>query len=178
METLILVIHIIVAVALILFILLQSGKGGGVSAAFGGGAGAALGQRSAGTVLGKLTVILSITFGVTSMSLAILSTEDKTTSGYETPTDNKPVNTQTPVAPAPTADSNTEESDPSTKQTETEPATPKTEGTTENAAPAGTAPDQKDAPAEIEKANAPEQQGQNTDSAKPAEQKDPSEAAE
>ena len=78
MESLILGIHIITAIALILFILLQSGKGGGVSAAFGGGAGAALGQRSAATVLGKLTVALSVIFGITSMSLAILSTDDKT----------------------------------------------------------------------------------------------------
>ena len=80
METLILIIHIIAAIALILFILLQSGKGGGVSAAFGGGAGAALGQRSAATVLGKLTVGFAITFGITSMTLAILSTQDRTLS--------------------------------------------------------------------------------------------------
>ena len=70
MEILTLAIHVIVSITLILFILLQSGKGGGVSAAFGGGAGAALGQRSAATVLGKATVFLSIIF-VTSTSLAI-----------------------------------------------------------------------------------------------------------
>ena len=43
LETIVTVIHILACLALVLVILLQSGKGGGVSAAFGGGAGAALG---------------------------------------------------------------------------------------------------------------------------------------
>jgi preprotein translocase subunit SecG len=73
-ETIFTVIHVITCVALILVILLQSGKGGGVSAAFGGGAGAALGQRSAGTVLSKFTAIAAGVFMVTSMALAMFST--------------------------------------------------------------------------------------------------------
>ena len=100
MEILTLAIHVIVSITLLLFILLQSGKGGGVSAAFGGGAGAALGQRSAATVLGKATVFLSIIFGVTSMSLAIFSTMDKTTSGLEAP---PPVAPAAPETPTPSA---------------------------------------------------------------------------
>ena len=73
-ETLVTILHILTCISLILVIILQSGKGGGVSAAFGGGAGAALGQRSAGTVLGKFTAIAAGVFMVTSMVLAVFST--------------------------------------------------------------------------------------------------------
>ena len=75
-ETLVTVLHILTCLALILAILLQSGKGGGVSAAFGGGAGQALGQRGATTVLGRFTGIASATFMVTSMILAVYSTSE------------------------------------------------------------------------------------------------------
>ena len=75
-ENLVIVIHILTCLALILAILLQSGKGGGVSAAFGGGAGQALGQRGATTVLGRFTGFASAVFMVTSMALAIYSTSE------------------------------------------------------------------------------------------------------
>ena len=75
-ETLVTIIHILTCLALILAILLQSGKGGGVSAAFGGGAGQALGQRGATTVLGRFTGIASATFMITSMILAVYSTSE------------------------------------------------------------------------------------------------------
>jgi preprotein translocase subunit SecG len=72
-EVLVTVVHIITCFFLIMVILLQAGRGGGVSAAFGGGAGAALGQRAAATVLGKVTSWAAGTFMVTSMVLAIYS---------------------------------------------------------------------------------------------------------
>ena len=75
-ETLVTILHILTCLALILAILLQSGKGGGVSAAFGGGAGQALGQRGATTVLGRFTGIASATFMITSMILAVYSTSE------------------------------------------------------------------------------------------------------
>ena len=73
-ENLVTILHILTCITLILVIILQSGKGGGVSAAFGGGAGAALGQRSAATVLGKFTAVAAGIFMVTSMVLAVFST--------------------------------------------------------------------------------------------------------
>ena len=72
-ESLVTVVHVLTCFFLILVILLQSGKGGGVSAAFGGGAGAALGQRAAATVLGKLTAGGAFIFMLTSMTLAVYS---------------------------------------------------------------------------------------------------------
>ena len=135
METLILIIHIIASIALILFILLQSGKGGGVSAAFGGGAGAALGQRSAATVLGKVTVISAITFGITSMSLAVLSTQDRTTDGMTTPAPIEKSAPETPqAATAPATDNATE---PAT--TAPAPTAPGTAAPTAPSAPAAPA---------------------------------------
>ena len=73
-ETFTTVLHVLTCFFLILAILLQSGKGGGISAAFGGGAGAALGQASATTVLTKFTGVAAGLFMVTSMVLAVYST--------------------------------------------------------------------------------------------------------
>ncbi|MCA9538027.1 MAG: preprotein translocase subunit SecG, partial [Myxococcales bacterium] len=98
MEILITIVHVFVCFSLILVVLLQSGKGGGVSAAFGGGAGQALGQRSAATVLGKFTAISATVFMLTSMVLAMLSTPSATD---ETLKYVKEKNAAAPVAPAP-----------------------------------------------------------------------------
>ena len=70
-ETLVTIVHIMTCLFLILVVLLQSGKGGGVSAAFGGGAGSAIGQRGAATVLSKMTTGAAGTFMFTSMILAV-----------------------------------------------------------------------------------------------------------
>ena len=150
METLILAIHIITSVALVLFILLQSGKGGGVSAAFGGGAGAALGQRSAATVLGKLTVVLSIIFGITSMSLAIMSTNDPTAADaadVAAPVSEEPATkTKQEAAEGGTPASSEAGSDTSTTSAEETPAktqppaVPSGSDTTESVSPTDTTP--------------------------------------
>lgn len=81
LETVINIVHVLTCFFMILVILLQAGKGGGVSAAFGGGAGAALGQRAAATVLGKITAGCAVVFMLSSMGLAIYSsptTQDPT----------------------------------------------------------------------------------------------------
>lgn len=71
---LILTIHFIVAIFLIAVILLQSGKGGDIGAAFGaGGSQSLFGARGAATLLSKLTTIGAIVFLLTSLSLATIS---------------------------------------------------------------------------------------------------------
>ena len=59
-----LVIHIIVCIGLILAVLLQAGKGGGLAGAFGGmeGPGAVFGGRGAATFLSKMTTVFAIVF--------------------------------------------------------------------------------------------------------------------
>jgi preprotein translocase subunit SecG len=68
------VIHYITCFAMVLVILLQSGKGGGLAGAFGGGGSTIFGGRGAGTVLTRATMILGALFFVTSLTLALLST--------------------------------------------------------------------------------------------------------
>jgi preprotein translocase subunit SecG len=66
-------IHILVSVALILVVLLQSGKGGGLAGAFGGGGGvgAVFGGQTAADFLTKATRYLAIGFMLTSLVLAL-----------------------------------------------------------------------------------------------------------
>jgi preprotein translocase subunit SecG len=66
------VIHIIACVFLILVVLLQQGKGGGLSAMGGGGA-QVFGGSGAGNFMTRLTAICAVTFMLTSLSLAALS---------------------------------------------------------------------------------------------------------
>lgn len=68
-------IHVIVSICLLIVVLLQSGKGGGLAGAFGGGGGAAqtmFGGRGAGDVLTRTTQVLGGTFMVTSLALFLL----------------------------------------------------------------------------------------------------------
>ncbi len=78
MSTMITVLHIIVCLFLMLTVLLQSGKGGGMGAAFGGGGNAAtvFGGSGASGFLKRLTAIAGTVFMITSMVLAFLSSRN------------------------------------------------------------------------------------------------------
>lgn len=74
MAILLIIIHIIVCVALIMIVLLQTGKGADMGAAFGGGSSQTLfGSTGASTFLSKATTAAAIIFMVTSLGLAYLS---------------------------------------------------------------------------------------------------------
>ncbi len=73
MFTLILIVHIIVCFFLIFIVLVQSGKGAELGAAFGGSSQTLFGARGAATVFSKLTTIAAIVFMLTSLSLAIVT---------------------------------------------------------------------------------------------------------
>ncbi|RFA30568.1 preprotein translocase subunit SecG [Alkalilimnicola ehrlichii] len=69
-----LVVHIIIAAALVVLVLLQHGKGADMGAAFGSGAsGTVFGSAGSGSFLGRVTAYLGAGFFVTSMILAILA---------------------------------------------------------------------------------------------------------
>src|SRR5512142_1204050 len=71
MYPLIVILHVIVSVALILIILLQTGKGSDIGAVFGGGSSQTLfGSTGPATLLSKLTAGAAIVFMVTSLFLA------------------------------------------------------------------------------------------------------------
>jgi preprotein translocase subunit SecG len=91
--TLVTVLHVLVCVFLILVILLQAGKGGGMGAAFGGaGAQTVFGGRGAQTFLGKITSVSAAIFMLTSLTLSYQASK----SGSE-------VAPTAPAAPAPFA---------------------------------------------------------------------------
>ncbi len=73
MYTFLIVIHVIACIVLILVILLQSGRGGGLSEAFGSGSTSTIFGTSATNFLQKATSVCAILFLVTSLTLAILS---------------------------------------------------------------------------------------------------------
>ncbi len=75
MFTLILVVHILVCIFLIFIVLIQSGKGAELGAAFGGSGQTLFGARGAATILSKLTTGAAILFMLTSLSLAIVTSK-------------------------------------------------------------------------------------------------------
>ena len=75
MSIILVVVHILVCVALIMIVLLQTGKGADMGAAFGGGSSQTLfGSTGASTFLSKATTIAAVVFMLTSLALAYVST--------------------------------------------------------------------------------------------------------
>lgn len=75
MYTFISIVYVFVCLFLILVVLLQSGKGGGLGSAFGGGASQQIfGGAGAGNLLTRLTAIFAFAFMALSVWLAYLST--------------------------------------------------------------------------------------------------------
>jgi len=68
-------VHIIACLVLVVTILLQSGRGGGLSEAFGAGSTSTIFGTSATNFLQKATSVCAIVFLVTSLSLAVLSSQ-------------------------------------------------------------------------------------------------------
>lgn len=76
MTTFLMVMHIFVCLFLIGVVLLQSGKGAEMGAAFGGGSSQTLfGSRGAATFLSKMTTIAAVVFMLTSLTLAVISSK-------------------------------------------------------------------------------------------------------
>src|SRR5688500_14404381 len=70
------VLHVIVCTFLILVVLLQAGKGGGMGIAFGGaGSQTVFGSSGAGNFLTRMTAITAVIFMVTSLGLARYSSQ-------------------------------------------------------------------------------------------------------
>jgi preprotein translocase subunit SecG len=74
MSVLLIFIHVIVCIALIMIVLLQTGKGADMGAAFGGGSSQSLfGSTGASTFLSKATTVAAVVFMITSLALAYIS---------------------------------------------------------------------------------------------------------
>lgn len=83
MEALILVFHVLAAIAIIALVLLQQGKGADAGASFGGGASQTVfGSQGGGSFFGKLTAVFALVFFLTSFGLAFFASEQaKSVSG-------------------------------------------------------------------------------------------------
>ena len=77
METVLLAVHVIVAVLLVGVVLVQRGQGADMGVSFGGGGAQTLfGSRGSGSFLGKLTGALAALFMTTSLTLAFFTQQE------------------------------------------------------------------------------------------------------
>jgi preprotein translocase subunit SecG len=78
MTTVLLLIHVMVAVALVGIVLLQRSEGGALGIGGGGGGGGGfMSGRSAGNALTKTTAVLAAGFFATSLALSILASHQR-----------------------------------------------------------------------------------------------------
>ena len=75
MYTFLLIVHILACFTMVGVVLLQSGKGAEIGAAFGGSSQTLFGSRGATTFLSKVTVVAAVVFMLTALTLAVLSKE-------------------------------------------------------------------------------------------------------
>jgi preprotein translocase subunit SecG len=102
MVYLVTTVHIMVCFFIIVVVLLQSGKSGDISAAFGGqGSQTAFGPRGAASALSKATTWSAVAFMVTSITLSIYASRHTGPKSVLQGITSQPVKTQ-PATPAQT----------------------------------------------------------------------------
>jgi len=75
MTILLLILHVFVCLFLIAVVLLQSGKGAEIGAAFGGSSQTLFGSRGAASFLSKMTTVAAVVFMITSLTLAVVTSK-------------------------------------------------------------------------------------------------------
>jgi preprotein translocase subunit SecG len=102
MIELIIVLHTLVAIALIAFVLVQQGKGADMGAAFGSGASQTLfGARGSANFLSRTTAVLATIFFLTSLGLTVMySRQVEVQSVTEIPAPTAPAVPAAPATPA------------------------------------------------------------------------------
>jgi preprotein translocase subunit SecG len=101
MDTVLLVIHLFLAMALIGVVLLQRSEGGGLGVGSSGGMGSFMSVRGTANLLTRMTAILAGLFMVTSLALALLAGHgNKPRSLFDT---TAPAGVPAPNTPAPAA---------------------------------------------------------------------------
>jgi len=74
MESVIIFVHVIAAIAITGLVLIQQGKGADMGASFGSGASQTIfGSSGSGNVLSKSTSIMAVVFFITSLGLAVVA---------------------------------------------------------------------------------------------------------
>jgi preprotein translocase subunit SecG len=73
LYTILVILHVIVSIVLVVAVLMQRAKGGGLAGIAGGAASQAVfGGRGAATMIHKATVILALIFGLNSLAMAVI----------------------------------------------------------------------------------------------------------
>ena len=112
MSLILIIVHVAVCIALIMIVLLQTGKGADMGAAFGGGSSQTLfGSTGASTFLSKATTVAAIVFMLTSLVLAYMSSHRMADSIM--PQSPAPVEQTTPAVPSEAAPRESSAPDPS-----------------------------------------------------------------
>ncbi len=121
MTAIFVIIHVVVCIALIMIVLLQTGKGADMGAAFGGGSSQTLFGNTGATFLGKLTTGVAIVFMLSSLSLAYFSSRQ---TGSSVMTGAQPTATEqaVPVAGSEPAPAPENSAQPSNETSSEEPA--------------------------------------------------------
>jgi len=101
--TLILTVHVLVALGIIFLVLLQHGKGADMGAAFGSGSsGSLFGATGSANFLSRTTAALAVVFFLTSLGLAYVATHKPKPAGSVMQDANAPpATTAAPVADVP-----------------------------------------------------------------------------
>lgn len=100
MESILLVIHLLVVLALIAVVLLQRSEGGGLGMGGGGGGGGLVSVRGTANMLTRITKYLAAVFFVTSLTLAILASNRQGPESILDAAPAAPVETTAPAEPA------------------------------------------------------------------------------
>jgi len=105
MHTLVIVVHMLAAAAIVVLVLLQHGKGADMGAAFGSGsAGSLFGSAGASNFLSRTTGVLAAVFFATSLGLTYFHTVPAKSGGVTQHLDVPAAKTDVqPAAPAPSA---------------------------------------------------------------------------
>ena len=100
METLVLTIHILIAIGLVITVLLQRSEGGGLGIGGGGGGGGFMTARGTANLLTRLTTVMAVGFFTTTVTLAIMAGAGKEpVSIVDDIIKEAPANTSGPVVP-------------------------------------------------------------------------------
>lgn len=101
------IFHVLVAIAMVAFVLVQRGPGATAGAAFGSGAsGTVFGSRGAGSFLSRSTWVLATLFCLISLVMAVMVSRQLSTPDTDlgvvgnAPTVTQPVSDPLPMAPA------------------------------------------------------------------------------
>lgn len=99
MTTILLVVHLMVAVAMIVLVLLQRSEGGALG--IGGGGDGMMSARGLGNAMTRATAILAGVFFLTSIGLTVLGTMENRSSVLDGVIETDGPSSNTPLAPAP-----------------------------------------------------------------------------